>query len=226
VVISPALASPTITTAPSPGGPAGTTVADTATLSGGSAPTGTIEFTLYGPSATADCSGPPVDDEFVPVSGNGNYTTPTGATPPLPGTYWWIASYGGDGSNNPVATTCGTESVIITDPALATPTIMTTPSPGGPVGTTVTDTATLSGGSAPTGTIEFALYGPSATPDCSAALLVFDQTVTVAGDANYTSPPAIPPVAGTYQWVATYGGDGSNNPAATACGDEPVTISP
>jgi hypothetical protein len=109
-----AKASTAIATSPSPGGPAGgTTVTDTATLSGGSSPRGTIEFKLYGPSATANCSGTPVDDETVNVTGNGAYTTPAGANPSQAGSYWWTASYSGDANNNPAATSCGDESVTI-----------------------------------------------------------------------------------------------------------------
>ena len=74
------VASPTLTTTPSP-----TTVTlsnatpakltDSATLSGGSSPTGTITFTLYQGSTL-------VDTETVTVTGNGTYTTPTGYTLP------------------------------------------------------------------------------------------------------------------------------------------------
>jgi hypothetical protein len=89
-------------------------VTDTATVSGGDNPGGTIEFQLYGPSATPVCSGTPVDDETVTVSGNGSYTTPAGATPAQAGTYWWTASYSGDANNSPAATNCGDESVVLT----------------------------------------------------------------------------------------------------------------
>ena len=103
-----------ISTTPSAGGPVGgTTVTDAATLTGGSSPTGTITFNLYGPSGTADCSGTPVDTETAAVTGNGSYTTPTGYTPTATGTYWWTASYGGDSSNNAVSSTCGDEQVVI-----------------------------------------------------------------------------------------------------------------
>ena len=69
----------TVSTTAGPGGLAGsTTVTDTATLSGGYKPTGTITFNLF---PTADCSGAPVDTETVTVSGNGTFTTPTGYTP-------------------------------------------------------------------------------------------------------------------------------------------------
>jgi sugar lactone lactonase YvrE len=108
-----AKAAPAIATSASAGGPVGTTVTDTAALSGGSAPGGTIEFKLYGPSATAACTGTPVDDETVAISGNGSYTTPAGFAPAQAGTYWWTAAYSGDPGNNPAATACGDEQVTV-----------------------------------------------------------------------------------------------------------------
>ena len=77
------------------------TLEDTAVLSGGYYPTGTITFTLYTRAA------PLVDTETVTVSGNGTYTTPTGYTLPttgtVTGTYQWDASYSGDTNNNAVS---------------------------------------------------------------------------------------------------------------------------
>jgi hypothetical protein len=108
-----AKATPGLATVPGPGGPPGTTVTDAASLTGGQAPTGTIEFRLYGPSPTANCTGTPVDDETVAVSGDGNYATPAGATLSQPGTYWWTATYNGDSSNNPVSSGCALEPVTI-----------------------------------------------------------------------------------------------------------------
>ena len=68
------------------------TLTDLATLAGGVNPTGTITFTLHAPGGTSV-----VDTETVAVNGNGNYTTPTGYTPPKSGTvtgiYQWTASY-------------------------------------------------------------------------------------------------------------------------------------
>ncbi|MGH3205851.1 MAG: DUF1573 domain-containing protein [Streptosporangiaceae bacterium] len=109
-----AKASPTISTSPSGAGAAGITVTDTAALSGGSNPSGTITFNLYGPSATADCSTTAVDTEQVTVGGDGSYTTPNGYTTSQAGTYWWTASYSGDTANNTVSSGCGAESVTIT----------------------------------------------------------------------------------------------------------------
>jgi hypothetical protein len=216
-----AKASPALATNPGPGGMVGaTTVKDTATLSGGVNPTGTIQFKAYGPSATANCTTTPVKTETVPVTGNGGYTTPTGFTPAQAGTYWWTASYLGDTGNSPAASGCGTESVTITK---ASPAIATAPSQGATVGTAVTDTATLAGGDNPTGTITFQLYGPSATATCSTTP-VFDQTVPVNGDGRYDSPSFTPSEAGTYWWTASYGGDPNNNQIASACDQEQVTL--
>src|SRR5262249_59239456 len=76
------------------------TLKDSAVLSGGYHPTGSITFTLVYNNAT-------VDTETVPVNGNGTYTTPTGFTLPTSGTatgtYQWNASYTSDGNNNPVS---------------------------------------------------------------------------------------------------------------------------
>jgi hypothetical protein len=112
-----AKASPAIATSPGEGGPVGSTaVTDTASLGGSYNAAGTIEFTLYGPSATANCATASVFNKAVTVNGDGTYTTPS-FTPAQAGTYYWTASYGGDTNNNPAATNCGDESVIITPPS-------------------------------------------------------------------------------------------------------------
>jgi hypothetical protein len=158
----------------------------------------------------------------VTVTGNGTYTTPAGATPAQAGTYSWTTRYSGDGANAPAGTSCGTGMVTLT--SKASPAITeaasgsceaeycATPSP-------TTDTATLSGGDNPTGTIEFKLYDPDAT-DCSGPV-VADETVTVTGNGTYTTPNAIVPdfsgLDATYQWTASYSGDATNIPATTGC---------
>ncbi len=216
----PAKATPAISTTPGAGGPVGgTTVTDTAILSGGSSPTGMITFSPYGPSGTADCSGTPVDTEAAAVTGNGSYTTPAGYTPAAAGTYWWTASYGGDGGNTGVSSGCGAEPVHI-DPA--SPDITATPSGGGPAGSTlVTDTAILSGGSSPTGTITFSLYPTyGGVPDCFGlgSPPVDTETVPVTGNGSYATPAGYTPSQpGLYLWNASYSGDAGNAPAASGC---------
>ncbi len=70
----------------------------TATLTAGDAASvaGSITFTLL------DLGGTRLDVETIPVAGNGTYQTPKGFVPPAAGTSYWVATYGGDGNNNPV----------------------------------------------------------------------------------------------------------------------------
>ena len=68
-------------------------VGDTATLTGGYNPGGTITFTLIRPDGTTITVG------TVPVTGAGTYSAPTVLATQV-GTYSWHASYTGDGLNN------------------------------------------------------------------------------------------------------------------------------
>ena len=107
-----------------------------------------------------------------------------------------------------------------------TPTTLTTQaSAAAQLGGLIHDTATLSGGVAPTGTITFSSFGPN-DATCT-AVPAFTSIVTVAGNGSYTSANFTPSVAGTYRWVATYSGDANNVASATACNDanESVTVS-
>ncbi len=99
-------------------GPIGTVLQDTATLTGSSGATGSIEFKLY---ATADCSGPPADDETVTVTGDGSYAATTGYTAAAAGAYQWTASYSGDAGNNPAVSGCGAEQVEISSSPVLVP---------------------------------------------------------------------------------------------------------
>src|SRR5205807_688350 len=125
-----------------------------------------MTFTLFGPD-NATCTGTPALTSTKPVSGNGPYTS-GGFTAATAGTYRWVASYSGDANNAAVATACSdpSESVVVTPPVSGNPTLTTQASPGVAVGGQVTDTATLSGGTNPTGTITFTLFGPN-NPTCT-----------------------------------------------------------
>jgi hypothetical protein len=198
----------------------GTALTDSATLSGGFNPGGTITFTLTAPDGTTV-----VDTETVPVTGNGTYSTPSGFTPSGPGTltgtYQWVASYSGDGNNNAVASEFDDEpeTVVADDPSITT-------QAGGSIvvgsGAALTDSATLSGGFSPSGTIKFTLTAPNGS-------IVDTETVAVNGDGSYNTPTGFVPtgtgtLTGTYQWVASYSGDGNNSPIATKIGDEPEAV--
>ncbi len=93
----------------------GAKLTDSATLSGGASPTGTLTFTLTSPG------GPVVDTETVTVNGAGTYTTPNGYLPSAVGTYQWSASYSGDANNNGVASAPGSEPETVVQGSLNPP---------------------------------------------------------------------------------------------------------
>jgi hypothetical protein len=100
------------------------------------------------------------------------------------------------------------------------PTIATTPSGSVPVGGSVSDSAHVSGGASPSGTVTFKLFGPGDTT-CLAPIATL--TATLSG-SNASSAPVTVNTAGTYRWVATYNGDANNRPATSPCGSEEVVV--
>ena len=197
-------ATPTISTQASPGGPIGTSLTDTATVSGGFSPTGKVTFRLY---SNNTCT----TQVFTSTNDLAGSTATSGSfAPAAPGTYFWTAVYTGDVNNNQVTSACNApnESAIITK---AGPTISTQASAGGPVGSSVTDTATLSGGASPTGTVTFRLFSNN-----TCTTQVFTSTNALVG-ATATSGSFVPAAPGTYFWTAVYNGDAKNNTATSAC---------
>jgi hypothetical protein len=209
---------PSLPTTPSPAsGAIGAVLNDTATITGGNSPTGSVTFNLYGPGDTT-CTGTVLYTQTVTLSG-GSATTSPGYTTTTAGTYNWTAHYSGDNGNLPADSACGSEAVVI---AKNSPTLPTTPSAGGPIGTILNDTATVTGGSNPTGLVTFNLYGPGDTT-CTGTVL-YTQDVTLSGGSATTSPGYTTTAAGTYNWTAHYGGDSNNNAADSTCGAEAVVI--
>jgi hypothetical protein len=96
----------------------------------------------------------------------------------------------------------------------ASPGFIGTASPNTSVGFTIFDHTNLSGGAAPSGTISFALYGPG---DTSCTTPIYTAAVAVSGTGSDNSPTYVTQAAGTYHWIAAYGGDGANTAARTAC---------
>lgn len=209
-------ASPSVATTPSGGGTVGVVISDTATVSGGSGPTGTVTFNLYGVNDTA-CALPPVFTDIASLSGSKAASKPY--TTAAAGTFSWIASYSGDTNNLAASGTCSQEQVTVTK---ATMSIVTTASSGGAPGTAVSDSATLSGGFNPTGTVTFHLYGPTDTT--CVATPVFTSTVGLNGNGAKSESTTNTGIAGTYNWTATYNGDSNNGALTSACGTEPVKI--
>ena len=104
----------------------GVVLNDTATVSGGYNPIGTVTFALYGPSssttcddavaAVAECCGPLAYGPDAVTLVDGSATASPGFTTTAAGTYYWTASYSGDPNNAPAYSGCGAESVVVTTP--------------------------------------------------------------------------------------------------------------
>jgi hypothetical protein len=224
-------ASPGVSTTPSAGGTIGITLTDSAALSNGYSPTGTILFKLFPPS-DATCSGSPAYTATVTVNGNGSYSTTSASTTTgsnvtnATGTWHWTADYSGDTKNDSASSGCAAEPVTVSP---ASPSISTTPSAGGNIGVALTDSASLSNGSSPTGTILFKLFPPS-DASCSGSP-AYTATVNVSGNGSYSTTSAstttgsnITNAAGVWHWTADYSGDGNNDTASSGCAAEPVTV--
>lgn len=158
-----------------------------------------------------------------------------GAIVPISGGVPGSAQYA-DGAGRLWEIACGAEGCMVVGAApkfsaggflairpAATPAISTLASPSVPAGGLISDSATLTGGFAPTGSVTFTLYGPGDTT-CSNALWSTMVPVGAAGVSH--SGDVEVGAAGTYNWVAVYGGDLSNLPVSSQCGSEPVVITP
>jgi hypothetical protein len=194
----------------------GDPIHDVATLSGATSNAGgTITFHLFFNDNTCLAASEVVTGlSPVTVNGNGDYDSGN-FTPTAVGTYYWTASYSGDGGNAPATTACNdaNESSVVTKKQ---PAISTSATPSVTIGEAISDTATLSNATSDaTGVITFTLYS-----DASCSTLVTTLTNSnVAGNGDYNSGNFTPTAVGTYYWIASYSGDAKNLPASTSCGD-------
>jgi hypothetical protein len=197
-----------------------------ATLAGGSDPTGAITFTVFGPQSSppTSCVSGGTTVGTGNAYGDGTYQPSAAFTPPSPGEYWWYASYGGDAGDEPATSTCGGAGMAETTVASkAIPTLSASGPMGGTAGSQISASsisATLAGGSAPTGAITFTVFGPQSSPPSScAAGGTTVGTASVNGNGAYQpSVGFTPPSPGEYWWYASYGGDAGDEPAASTCG--------
>ena len=227
------LVQPSISTTPVPSaGFVGDVLHDSASLSNGYNPGGTITFKLYSPQDQT-CEGQPEYEEIVPVSGNGNYNTKTGFQTNIAGTWRWVAVYSGDDHNPPAMSGCDDEQVTIRKQSTETTTF---PIPTrGIVGVILNDTADvtivdtdeatviISATSAitPTGDVTFRLYEPG---DSECESPIFTETVPLIDSAAKTTTGYTTSLAGIYLWTAEYSGDDAFDPSQDACGDEVVIV--
>ena len=162
----------------------GQSVTFTATVSGGSSPSGTVTFKDGGTAlGTGTLSG-----------GTATFSTSALAA----GSHTITAVYAGD-ANNTASTSSGLTQTVGT---LATTTSVTSGLNPSTVGQAVIFTATVSGGSSPTGTVTF--------KDGAATL----GTGTLSGGSTTFSTAAL--AAGSHAITAVYGGDATNSASTSA----------
>src|SRR2546426_371911 len=106
----------------------------------------------------------------------------SGVAASLKRTNRWVASYSGDANNNSAATACNdaNESVVVTK---KTPTLTTTASASVAAGGQISDVGHLAGGTNPSGTITFNLYGPD-DATCGGAVIFSDRKSVVWGKSD------------------------------------------
>ncbi len=207
----------------------GARVSDTATVTGGDEPTGSVIFSLY---SNASCTGSPVY-----VSGsvklNGGHATSASYVVDQAGTWEWTASYSGDAYNSPSTSTCGNEPFSV---GRAAPSITTVTSNGTtdvPVGTQIDDTANVSNSTNGTansasGDVYFHLYqgGSGPVPECNGGSVFNDVESLTVGQPFSTATSADYQVTslGHYDWTVQYEGDGNDTNGSSKCGSESVDV--
>jgi hypothetical protein len=211
LVVSPL--GPSISTAlSSPVVDVGSSVHDSATLSGATPNAGgTVTYTVY---TNDTCTQGARDAGTVTVT-NGSVPDSSSLTFNNAGTFYWQAAYSGDPNNSPATSLCTSETLIVNK---LKPTNSTAQN------LIPNDNFTLSGGFNPTGTITFNLYAPGdATCSGTPALT---QTVSVNGNGTYetTNTSFIATTEGTWRWASSYTGDANNEPTSSSCGTEQFTI--
>ena len=228
--------------------PTGTAVTDTATLSGtnASSATGTVTYDVYSDAGctTLAKSGTP---ETITTPGTLPASAPVTLT--SAGTYYWQASYSGDTTNASSTSTCGNAGEVETVVGMTTPTpvkIKTQLKGSGLFsghwswwfgdvikvwsGAAVTDSATLSGTNAgeASGTVTYTVYGYVYVKSKHCWIwqpVASGGTVTVAKGVVPSSSP-VTLGTGVYEWLASYSGDATNEPASSKFGSETEVVIP
>jgi len=191
---------------------------DTARLAGGSNPTGTVTFRVFGPDDPT-CSRAPIRTSVNPVTGTTDPRTATSDHFVLsaPGTYHFVATYSGDANNAPAGPTACADPDQTIGFGGSSFSFSARSSDGAAVGRPISDRADLATSSNPTGTLTFSLFGPDQA-GCAGSP-IFRSTKPVNGNGAYVSDPFTPTAPGAYHWVASYSGDADNASAATPCDD-------
>ncbi len=193
---------------------------DTATINGGDNPGGTVTFNVYSGSDSTACTGAVIATSTNSVVSGTTVTDYFGALGL--GNYEVQAVYSGDTNNAGTTSPCGSEPGTVTQ---ATPSIGTVLSPvdgNVVVGGSFSDTANVTGGDNPSGTVTFNVYTGSGADVCSGTPFKTDAGETLA--SGRASSQSWTLGVGTYEVQAVYSGDTNNAGKTSTCGDESVNV--
>ncbi len=237
---TPRMVKPTLKSALSSSSiPPGGSTTDTATVTGTAkkgAPTGSVTFSVCGPTASATpCTSPNAGSATVGLSPGAHHTSTASVILEAgsPGWYCFLDQYSGDAhykavSDNNTATEC----VDVTSGGKTyTPTVTSALSPSSiPAGSTSVDTVTVTGKPAagsPTGSVTFYVCGPTAKATPCTSPNLGPVTVGLSSESGNRSTTSITIQADTPGWYCfldQYNGDAnytavSDNDPATECLD-------
>ncbi|MDA4129066.1 MAG: hypothetical protein OK422_06405 [Thaumarchaeota archaeon] len=186
----------------------GNSAYDTATLSGGSSPGGTVTYQYF---QGATCTGTPTA-VGTPLS-VANGVVPNSNPQPFnsTGSFSWSAMYSGDANNAQATSPC--EPLTVTQAASVLSTTLSASSVA--LGGSVHDTATLSSiTSTASGNVTYSYYSNGA---CSGTGTTVGSAVSVTNGVVPNSASQTFQSAGSFSWHAVYSGDSNNAPATSPC---------
>ena len=206
--------------------PAGTTVHDQATVTGGlGTPSGSVTFSWF---TNSTCTTPAAATSTpVPLDATGAADgTAFAFTPGTSGSFAFQAAYSGDGTYT--ASTGPCEPLTVTSVASATASVIHdaahTPVTSVPSGTTVHDQATVTGQSGlptPSGTVTFSWF-TNGTCTAPAAATSAPVPLDATGVADAVGFPQTPGVSASFAFQAVYSGDNTYTASTGPC--EPLTV--
>jgi hypothetical protein len=213
---------------------------DSAVLAGVTATAGgPVQYRFY--DSLAACEADTAAFPGIAPSGGTLVSTVTvagGVVPPsaayvfaAAGTFYWAAFYSGDANNQPAASDCATEPLVVTRAVSQATTDLSAPGGVIAVGGSASDAAALHGVTATVGgTLEYRFYNSLSACDSATAAFppagggTLVSTVTVAGGVVPPSAAHLFGAAGTFYWAAFYSGDANNRPAASDCATEALVV--
>jgi hypothetical protein len=194
----------------------GGTVHDSATLTGATANAGgKVTYSVYDNST---CTGTPLDTDTVDVT-NGVVPDSKSVAFHSAGDFYWQAVYSGDANNDGATSECTSEHLVVNKakPSIATELSATSVS----IGTTVHDSATLTGTTSNAGgTVTYTVYSNDTctdNPQDAGTKPVTDGQVPDSDPITFNS-------AGDFYWQAVYSGDANNDGATSECTSEHLVV--